>query len=66
MDCGPPDSSVHGILQATILEWGAIACYLYLLPTFPSLIFAQFTSGFYFLFGNHLKLARTEEKNYFS
>ena len=21
MDCGPPDSSVHGILQAGILEW---------------------------------------------
>ena len=21
MDCSPPDSSVHGILQATILEW---------------------------------------------
>ena len=25
MDCGPPGSSVHGILQATILEWGAIS-----------------------------------------
>ena len=24
MDCGPPDSSVHGILQARILEWVAI------------------------------------------
>ena len=22
-DCGPPGSSVHGILQARILEWGA-------------------------------------------
>ena len=21
MDCNPPDSSVHGILQAKILEW---------------------------------------------
>ena len=26
MDCSPPDSSVHVILQARILEWGAI-CY---------------------------------------
>ena len=26
MDCSPPGSSVHGILQARILEWGAI-CY---------------------------------------
>ena len=25
MDCSPPDSSVHGIFQATVLEWGAIA-----------------------------------------
>ena len=25
MDCSPPDSSVHGIFQARILEWGAIA-----------------------------------------
>ena len=24
MDCSPPGSSVHGILQATILEWAAI------------------------------------------
>ena len=25
MDCGPPGSSVHGIFQAKVLEWGAIA-----------------------------------------
>ena len=25
MDCSLPDSSVHGIFQARILEWGAIA-----------------------------------------
>ena len=24
MDCGPPDSSVHGIFQARILEWASI------------------------------------------
>ena len=24
MDCSPPDFSVHGILQARILEWAAI------------------------------------------
>ncbi|KAM7226499.1 hypothetical protein CapIbe_022644, partial [Capra ibex] len=24
MDCSPPDSSVHGISQARILEWVAI------------------------------------------
>ena len=25
IDCSPPDSSVHGIFQARVLEWGAIA-----------------------------------------
>ena len=25
IDCSPPGSSVHGILQARILEWGAIS-----------------------------------------
>ena len=24
MDCSPPDSSIHGILQARILEWVAM------------------------------------------
>ena len=26
MDCSPPGSSIHGIFQATVLEWDAIAC----------------------------------------
>ena len=25
MDCSPPGSSVHGIFQVRVLEWGAIA-----------------------------------------
>ena len=25
MACSPPDSSIHGIFQARVLEWGAIA-----------------------------------------
>ena len=25
MDCSPPGSSVHGIFQATVLEWVAIS-----------------------------------------
>ena len=25
MDCSPPDFSIHGIFQAKVLEWGAIA-----------------------------------------
>ena len=27
MDCSPPGSSVHGIFQARVVEWGAIAFY---------------------------------------
>ena len=29
MDCNLPGSSVHGILQARILEWGAICMHRY-------------------------------------
>ena len=25
LDCSPPGSSAHGIFQARVLEWGAIA-----------------------------------------
>ena len=25
MDCSPPSSSIHGIFQARVLEWGAVA-----------------------------------------
>ena len=25
MDCSPPGSSIHGIFQARVMEWGAIA-----------------------------------------
>ena len=33
MDCGPPGSSVHGILQARILEWVAIPSSRGIFPT---------------------------------
>ena len=41
MDCSLPGSSVHGIFQARVLEWGAIAfsmkvCYLAPNPSFLS------------------------------
>ena len=31
MDCSLPVSSVHGIFQARVLEWGAIVAFLYYL-----------------------------------
>ena len=48
MDYSPPGSSVHGIFQARVLEWGAIAFskrglkYLYIL-----LIFAKLNNNIY-------------------
>ena len=27
MDCSPPGSSIHGIFQARVLQWGAIYMY---------------------------------------
>ena len=32
VDCSLPGSSIHGIFQATVLEWGAIAFWYYLAP----------------------------------
>ena len=32
MDCSLPGSSVHAILQARVLEWGAIAFFVSWLP----------------------------------
>ena len=40
MDCSPPGSSIHGIFQARVLEWGAIA----------------FSQNVYILFQNLLKI----------
>ena len=40
MDCSPPGSSVHGIFQARVLEWGAIAFSKY---KYYSLPFPEFS-----------------------
>ena len=36
MDCSLPGSSIHGIFQARVLEWGAIA-FSYMYPLSPKL-----------------------------
>ena len=46
MDCSPPGSSIHGIFQARVLEWGAIAfsdsfCYFLSNPSFMSILDSQ-------------------------
>ena len=52
MDCSLPGSSVHGILQARVLEWGAIAfsVFLYWQGLFPFSFFQEFFFIFAFLF----------------
>ena len=54
MDCSPPGSSIHGIVQAKVLEWVAIAFSLqdnaWLFSKSNSLIM----SGFFFFFFLHL------------
>ena len=41
MDCSLPGSSVHGILQARVLEWGAIASIFIMLYLHPSVQFSR-------------------------
>ena len=57
VDCSPPGSSVHGILQARILEWVAISYSRGILPTWGSnlclLCALHWQVGFFFFF-NHL------------
>ena len=42
MDCSLPGSSVHGIFQARVLEWGAIAFSKIVLVTFYFLLSIYF------------------------
>jgi len=37
MDCSPPGSSVHGIFQARVVEWGTIAFSITSLREQPSI-----------------------------
>ena len=46
MDCSPPGSSIHGIFQARVLEWDAIA-FSKLMNT-VSLILTKFLNGSYY------------------
>ena len=36
MDCSLPGSSIHGIFQARVLEWGAIAFSVWVLTSFQT------------------------------
>ena len=45
MDCSLPGSSVHGIFQARVLEWGAIAFFVVLCSDPKSLIIRGLSLG---------------------
>ena len=53
MDCSPPGSSVHGIFQARVLEWGAIA---FSAPRFEvwTFLISLRTSCLFFMWSVHL------------
>ena len=41
IDCSPPGSSIHGIFQARVLEWGAIALSMYLHVMYLHVMYLQ-------------------------
>ena len=57
MDCSPPGSSVHGIFQARVLEWGAIAFSGMRLEEYINMELTQ--SKEYSLLGNRIKMGGT-------
>ena len=48
MDCSPPGSSIHGIFQARVLEWGAIA--------FSNIVIINLLSALHLLQSNPLSV----------
>ena len=59
MDCGPPGSSIHGIFQARVLEWGAIA----LLEQHCFTITDQSVASIYQYFTNRTIMVPRKEEN---
>ena len=45
MDCSLPGSSVHGIFQAKVLEWGATAFFAVSISLFYGVITSTFYAG---------------------
>ena len=73
MDCRPPGSSVHGIFQARVLEWGTIAISTHhmLLNSkplsscglFQSYFIEEPTSGHIFLYDNPVAIPKIKPSN---
>ena len=66
IDCSLPGSSVHGVFQTRVLEWGAIdssAEDAYLIPTLASLWHSLFPPLFRILLPSIRKMSLRSEKN---
>ena len=48
MDCSPPGTSIHGVFQARVLEWGAIAFWIRIYGQSPAAPFFVFWFCFFF------------------
>ena len=54
MDCSPPGSSIHGIFQARVLEWDAIA-FSYSCPVFPAPFIEEAVFALLYTFASFVK-----------
>jgi len=68
MDCSPPGSSIHGIFQARVLEWGAITFSNFIYSSIYLLIQTLNLSLPSFSFDNHkfVFYVRKNNKDYFT
>jgi len=60
VDCSLPGSSIHGVFQARVLEWGAIA-FSYMLGQVPS---NEKKAEFLSLLGIYLIIKHKDEKEW--
>ena len=69
MDCSPPGSSVHGIYQARVLEWVAIAFFLHTSKSFftysTPLLFSPISEGNVTLLGHSIHVSRVLFSHFF-
>ena len=63
MDCSLPDSSVHGIFQASVLEWGAISLSNGILLQMPKQTKSDVNFKIYFFFQEALVKIKKNTNN---
>ena len=63
MDCSLPDSSIHGIFQASVLEWGAISLSNGILLQMPKQTKSDVNFKIYFFFQEALVKIKKNTNN---